>query len=866
MEVPKDHQFKSAVQYLVTHPEFSKEDINNTVKTIFENSDLLKTLDPSTLTSLKVKLIEGGVSEKDKVINLINRVYADYSGKIDKQLKSVSNELYFLQKLGNLESLENNEYLRAYQNRLTWEYDLTVNKNFASKTFLDSGLRSLYSMFDKPGDIANLIGNMKGTLENKISSLLTELKKDGISEDNLEKGLALLKSLDEILTASIDGLTILQKTASFENLYLKLDKIKYDFSKFQENISEEIVDLTGLAYLAKNEIEDSDPLKESFRTFRSMQSQLRELEGDSFNSASTARDTVADHIHVQKFIQNFSSYLSDKSELKLQKYELMLEKSNSLDHLNNIANNFVLINGQLSTHPVDQISNLMGESSDNPVCTNMIAKMISPEMFKNLLNVAEGKSSSIYKDLILITELNRFVEINVDKFDNLEIVLKLMCGYSINNDNNVDDFILAKRSFKIPLSEFSLTLEADLKLTAKDFEITDFVSPEVKVDEFKFQATNFQLLSSAVLENFSPDVKTIPIQYKKMLEKEIEMNSDLSLAETLIDKEFISCFEDACALYGTEINSDIVLIIAKFWEDKEFRDVFKKLINSIQNAQKINLEILNSGLLPTVTVDHNFAMYGTMAENYKYFVESYPDDIDKVKIMRDFLYFITNHGFIGNSQIVEDWIGLEFRSDNNTEGTISRAQNALKKAENVGQELDTEINLLIEQLKSGNVYLPDDIREVKKKIAELTRIIEYWKEGYVESQEFPLLVRNLWTPKISSTDDIRIVNRVIGLMTKEGKKLESTSTLNLEGIIPTNPTLTQRNEISILMKACDSFITQHSEFINQLDSNFEIPTEIASLLKTMNWLDQDQKRQLFSEIIRFSFDVNHNFIMNSLKI
>ncbi len=865
MEVPRDHHFRNALHNLETQEEFSNEEINETAKTIFENSDLLKGLDPSKLTRIKVKMLKSGVSENDKVINLINHIYGEYSGKIDKQIKSMASELHIFKVLGSLKkSLGNVEYLRIYQYRTTGEYDLAVNKNYASKNFLQTFYRPAYTMNDNPSDIINIFFKLKETLENKIATLMTDLKKEGISGNNLEKGLSLLKTLDETLFAAMEGITNLQKSGPYESLYLKLDKLKFDFTKFQENIDAEIVHLTGLEYLANDDFEESELLKESFKTLREMQSQIPELEGDSYYD-SNLQKTQSDQIHVDKFIQNFSRYLSDKSQPKFQKYELILEKSASPEDLNNMTDNFILINGHLSTYPAGEISTLIGENINKNPCTQMIAKMISPEMFKSLLSVAEAQSSSIFKDLIQITELNRFVEINVDKYDNLEIVLKVMCGYSANKESNVDDFMLAKRSLKIPLSDFKIILEdGDLEFKAKNFEIIDFVSPEVKVEDFNFHDTNYEKLSSALLENFSPQVKTIPLQYKKMLDKEIEKNSDLSLAETLVDKEFISCFENVCILHGTQLNPEAVLILAKSWEDKEFRQIFREFIHSVQECQKANLKILDTGLLPTISLDYNLDMYSKLDKNFIYFTEFCPPE--KVKFMKDFLYFTAGHGFINNSQIVEDWIGLEFRSDNMTEGTVSRAQKFLKSAENFGHELDDEINFLNEQLKSGSITSSDDTLETKKKISELIRIQGYWKEGYMKSTEFPLLLCNLWIPPISSTDDITVLKRLISLRTKEGKKLENTSTLNLVGIIPVNPTLKQREQISVFMKACDSFISQNSEFINKLDSDFEIPSEILPTLDVMDWLSEGKKTAIFIEMIRFSYDVNYHYIMNMMKI
>ncbi len=869
MEVPRDHQFRNAVECLQTNVEYPNEYITNTAKTILENSDMLKELDPFTLSRIKVKLSESEAPEKDKVIKLIDRIIGEYTKKIDNQIKSVSNELYIFKVLGALQkSLASDEYLRLYQYRRTWEYDLEVNKNYTRKNLFQIFYVPTYSMYVNPSDIINIFFDLKETLENKISTLITELKKEGVSGDNLEKGLSLLETLYETLLNAMEGATHLQNSSQYKNLHLKLDKLKFGFAKFHENIAAEIDEVRSLNYLAKDEFEESNLLKGAIKDKRELESEIPELEGNSYFDSSLPK-TLSEQIHVNKFILNYSRYLSDISESKIQKFELTLDKSTSPDDLNYINEYNILINGNLSPHPASEISSLIDENIDiNPVCTQMIGKMISSEMFKSLLDVARAKSSYYDKDIFQITELNRFVEINVDKFDSLEVVVKLMCGYPVDNDNNVEDFILVVRSFKILLSDFKLILhDEDLELTANNFEILDFVSPEVKVENFNYYDTNYKHLLRGLLEKFSPPIKTIPLQYKKILDKEIEMNNDLSLAETLVDQDFISCFENVCILHGTQLNPEAVLILAKSWEDKEFRVIFSDFINSIVDCRKANLKMLDAGLLPTVTLPYNNDLYNIkLYRNYMFFIDNFPEE--KVKIMKDFLYFICSLGCQNNSQFIEDWIGLEFRSDNMTSGTVSRAQEFLALAENDNfvQELDDEINLYAEQLKSLNIDMPDKILAIKNKIAELSQIKEYWKEGYIKPKQQPFFLCNLWIPEISSNDDITVLKRFISFRTKEGKKLENTSTLNLVGIIPVNPTLKQREQISVFMKACDSFITQNSEYINKMDSEFEIPSVIVPSLDAMDWLSEGKKTAMFIEMIRFSYDLNYHYIQNWMSL
>ncbi|MBA3602153.1 MAG: hypothetical protein H0W50_00550 [Parachlamydiaceae bacterium] len=553
MEVPKDHHLTSVVQYLESTTEISDEGINNVVKKIFENQDLLKLngFNFSALFRIQIKLLQLGVSKNDKVINLIDGVYADYSGKIDKQIKDMENEISFFEKLGSIKELGNNEYLRAYYNRFTWTYDIRVNQNYLSKTLKESSLSPLYGMYDQPKDLTDLILLIKKDLKRKLDGLLVELQKGGASVDNLNKGLNLLISINHIFNNVDETLNKLQKSPLYDNETVNLNLVKtiHDFDEFQESINNSIFDLTGLIYLAE---ENNDELNALREIFNNTQNERREVEGSSFNIG----------IREEKSILKYSDYLSRKSVNKLINIEFnQLENDSSLN-LKNIDNIYI------SEVPVTYIEGALNDFVTskfdfNPELDEIISKMISAEMYQDMLNATEVQSK--FKHLSPLKDLAKVAEIFMDEYHNLEITLKMGCGYSLSAGNDIKEFFLVKRSFTISMDDLKSLTKKKLAISFNDFKIVEYISPQVKVDSIEFIGRKYEKnVIRQLLKKYSPTQNWGKVTAKMLFEK----------AKPFVGIDDVKVFKDT--LQGVNIEMNPVPLSN---EEGEFAYIVPKIVS-----------------------------------------------------------------------------------------------------------------------------------------------------------------------------------------------------------------------------------------------------------------------------------------------
>lgn len=489
MEVARD-PLREAIHYLETHSEFSKESSDEVIKTIYDNSKLLNTLDPATLSKIKVKLLQIDASSTltNKIIQLIDRVFTEYSGKIDHLITAMDNEIYFLEKVGSLKTIDQDEYIRAYQNRLTWAFDLVVRKDYLSRNLFDSGFRSLYSMYDKPEDLTKLLYQIKESLENKISKLLIELKKDAVPVASLEKGLNKLLALDSLFSNVNEGINNFQKSSLYDSQRLNLEKLKFEIESYQDMINNEIVELDKVIYFAKDSTSELEALEKKLRF---TQEKHLNLEKTTF---------MADSTREEKFLKNYGSFLSEKSKSQLSRLE-----QNALKEVTTLTQpnpDSILMNGKPINYSETSINNFIKESELDPSSSKIICKLLSPEAFQQLIDEMEVQSkNNSFSPLI---DLNKSFEVCSDGYGNLEIVLKMACGYSFNDDSEVKEFFLVKRSFQISKENFSDLYKTDQTVNFENFKIVDYISPEVKVDEFNFHGRNLRLALDFLLAQFNP--------------------------------------------------------------------------------------------------------------------------------------------------------------------------------------------------------------------------------------------------------------------------------------------------------------------------------------------------------------------------
>ncbi len=505
----------------------SKNQIEELAQLVITNSNLLIDVDRSILQKINVKLLnEGKMSSENSAVFLIQYAYNNSLNRENKLFKEVSDDASFLQQtLSPLKNLNNTYKVVISQNRVTGQFDVSISKGTPSKweSFKQSTYTPLYEISESPEKILSFISigvHVQNILSN-VNRITEKLNKDEISPAEVEKYLGLLKSLNESLKDGAIGLERLQSSPQFENSYLELTKDKNALEKVighVEALHSEYFDLKNFLLSVPQEKRASVK-----KLYHETKSQAYSIRSQTFNPTLI--------IHEERFLNDFSSYLIEKSNILPCQPDFKISNG-SPDDLKNLKVIPLKINGSIVDNPEEFILNLGKGFEKNTKTMQIFAKMISPEMFNELLKVAKNLS----KNENLSPLGNSIIaEINTDKYGFIEIVLKIGCG-NINANGEVEEFLLARRSIKILIEHLNTFLLNNKEMNLNDgaFTITDFISKEVKVKEFEFNDREYETSIGPMLTHFTPAKSTWGLETAKMLSTTAEPLKNIDAIEVFV--------------------------------------------------------------------------------------------------------------------------------------------------------------------------------------------------------------------------------------------------------------------------------------------------------------------------------------------
>lgn len=521
--IPRD-EFKLIALNFDKNINPSSQEVEALVKLIFEHPDYLKVMDPSVLSRIEAKLQSTGTQEK--VIDFIN---SSLLKDLNNLMLEISNDSQFLNQIG---SLQEDQSLGIFQNRLTGGNEISPYTPVTSWTQLGDTIYStlnstLYKINDFPLDILEFISSSREILSKKISRLLEDLSREGISSGEIEKGIDTLSSLQNSLERAIKSLNSLKKFPEYTetSLLLKLEKERFALEGFGEKIDEGFTQLGELLLLV-NAI-DHDPVKE----LRELISLREVLEGESLNIAEAYRK---DRL-VKSMLHLFSQHILQKAIVEVSQPPLKSLKDFDLGNLKEISK----ING---THVQEDsrvdllLKGLIEELNPSYIqlvehAVQIIANMVSPQMFDDLLLTVENNLADADRGISLLDNLRSSSEVIVDQYNNIDVILKIACG--VPSEENAGEYIavvFAKQTIRLALEQ--------LKRNDTEFKTVNFLSPVVNFHDLELtNHTQRDEFIKTLFDNFSPIEESWGVANAKKLSQEAK---SLNLDDTLFFKKLIS--------------------------------------------------------------------------------------------------------------------------------------------------------------------------------------------------------------------------------------------------------------------------------------------------------------------------------------
>ncbi|MBA3237698.1 MAG: hypothetical protein H0T62_05015 [Parachlamydiaceae bacterium] len=482
--------FKSTIEELDTHPEFSNDDVQILANTVFANPDYLNLIDQSILSRIEAKLLKAGITKDEKIITIIHKASDIWRNDLNKLSDEVSFTANFLKKIG---ALKNDEWVRIYYNRVTGTNHIAVQRPISPWEQLKlAASTTLYGYTDSPADVINFLVSAQVDLYEKVQTLMKELRREGVSADDLNKGLELLTMLHDQSKIAMKGLQQLQKGSLYSDSqsFLLAERATQEIDNFRKQINLFLPEINELIFFAL-EGKDENQLKMLKESYYHIKNQSQLLEGESINASEIFRE--------EKYIKDFSFYLSQHASIIDKTVNFSLKEGIKED-LKFFESMPVKINGKITNQSIQNLCEIIDETIENPICTQMIGKMISDDMFENLISIVENNLT-----IKLSSQLRKSAEVNFDIYGNVEIVLKMASEISpMINDEVSKEFVVVKRSIEMPLEQFKLLSSQHAGLISADFKIVDFISPKISLDQFEFVGQSNQNLISPLLGYFNP--------------------------------------------------------------------------------------------------------------------------------------------------------------------------------------------------------------------------------------------------------------------------------------------------------------------------------------------------------------------------
>lgn len=357
------------------------------------------------------------------------------------------------------------------------------------------------------------------------------------------------------------------------------------------------------------------------------------------------------------------------------------------------------------------------------------------------------------------------------------------------------------------------------------------------------------------------EVKNYENQIQEIFLIKEAIKIDRNLETMIVDPKFLNDFSIFRDLSGRkrELDPLTVSLFMKVWKNTENRNLLQKYLKVMNETRNRNLQNLEKGQIPILEDNDPIELSSHLNQTL---AMTLPNEEYK-KLQNVFNEIFNNRVSVTNTQIHTDGLDSVFNAQDS--GPLSVRKKELFASAH--QKYEETLDNLKKQAVTDKTL----------KVA-----LKNWQklEGY-RPRTSVYYETSKWIPEINAEDPIQPVNRIVGFATKDGRKNESSTTLDFASILGANNLNLNRDErkiLSELLKELDTLVLDNPQVVDDFKKTKEIPENITKLLNEftnsqtesiyphLETLSEQQKKELVSEGLRFALEVNSKLANDLLTL